>query len=69
LLALSTTCHFCTQSGPFYQRVVKEHGDAQLVVLVLQAISLQQHHAHLQDSSKSQTLPIRSTAKYLSFLA
>lgn len=38
LLALSTTCHFCTQSGPFYQRVVKEHGDAQLVVLVPQAV-------------------------------
>jgi hypothetical protein len=37
LLALSTTCHFCTQSGPFYQRVAKEHGDTQLVVLVPQA--------------------------------
>lgn len=37
LLALSTTCHFCTQSGPFYQRIVKEHGNAQLVALVPQA--------------------------------
>jgi hypothetical protein len=37
LLALSTTCHFCTQSGPFYQRVVKEHGDTQLIVLFPQA--------------------------------
>src|SRR5437762_1101595 len=37
LLALSTNCHFCTQSGPFYQRVVREHGDTQLVALVPQA--------------------------------
>jgi hypothetical protein len=34
LLALSTTCHFCTQSAPFYQRIVKERGDAELVTLV-----------------------------------
>lgn len=34
LLALSTTCHFCTQSSPFYQRLVKEHGDTQLIALV-----------------------------------
>jgi hypothetical protein len=38
LLALSTTCHFCTQSGPFYQRVAKEHGDARLIVLVPQVV-------------------------------
>jgi len=37
LLALSTTCHFCTQSSPFYQRVVKERGDTQLIVLVPEA--------------------------------
>jgi thioredoxin-related protein len=37
LLALSTTCHFCTQSGPFYQRLVKEHGDTQLIALVPQS--------------------------------
>lgn len=36
LVVLSTTCHFCTQSGPFYQRLVKEHGDARLVALVPQ---------------------------------
>jgi hypothetical protein len=38
LLALSTTSHFCTQSAPFYQRVVKECGDAQLVALLPQAV-------------------------------
>lgn len=37
LLALSTTCHFCTQSGPFYQRLAKEHGGAKLVALVPQS--------------------------------
>ncbi|HEY9285591.1 MAG TPA: hypothetical protein VIP46_19225, partial [Pyrinomonadaceae bacterium] len=26
LMALSTTCHFCTESGPFYQRLVREGG-------------------------------------------
>jgi hypothetical protein len=38
LLALSTTCHFCTQSGPFYQRLVKEHGDTTLIALLPQQI-------------------------------
>lgn len=37
LLALSTTCHFCTQSAPFYQRVVEERGDTQLVALLPQS--------------------------------
>jgi hypothetical protein len=37
LFALSTSCHFCTQSGPFYQRIVKERGDIRLVALVPQA--------------------------------
>lgn len=36
LLALSTTCHFCTQSAPFYQHLVKEHGGARLIALVPQ---------------------------------
>lgn len=38
LLAVSTTCHFCTESGPFYQHIVKEHGDTQLVALVPQQV-------------------------------
>lgn len=38
LFALSTTCHFCTESAPFYQRLAKEHGDTQLVVLVPQSV-------------------------------
>lgn len=38
LLTLSATCHFCTQSAPFYHRVVKERGDTQLVALLPQAV-------------------------------
>jgi thioredoxin-related protein len=38
LLALSTTCHFCTESGPFYQRLVKGHGATQLIAVMPQAV-------------------------------
>lgn len=38
LLAVSTTCRFCTQSSPFYQRLVREHGDAQLIALLPQTV-------------------------------
>lgn len=37
LLALSTACHFCTESSPFYQRIVKERGSTRLIALVPQA--------------------------------
>jgi thioredoxin-related protein len=33
LLALSTSCHFCTDSAPFYQRLSKDHGDTRLVAV------------------------------------
>ena len=36
LIALSTTCHFCTESAPFYQRLVKERGNTRLIALVPQ---------------------------------
>jgi thioredoxin-related protein len=36
LLALSTTCHFCTDSAQFYRRISKEHGDTHLIALVPQ---------------------------------
>jgi thioredoxin-related protein len=35
LLVLSTTCHFCSESAPFYQRIVKELGDNTRLVAVL----------------------------------
>jgi len=39
LLALSTTCHFCTDSAPFYQRISKEHGTTHLLAVFPQSVS------------------------------
>jgi|SRR6185369_12311758 len=33
LLALSTSCRFCTDSAPFYRRLMKDHGETRLVAL------------------------------------
>lgn len=33
VLALSSTCHFCTESAPFYQRLAKEEGVHLIAVL------------------------------------
>lgn len=41
LLVLSTTCHFCSESAPFYQRLAQEkskHGDVRLVAVLPQGI-------------------------------
>ena len=39
LLALSTTCHFCTESAPFYQRIQQEKPSSfQLVAVLPQSI-------------------------------
>lgn len=46
LLVLSDSCHFCTQSAPFYQRLVKEHGGATLLALFPQTAD--QGKAYLQ---------------------
>ncbi|HEX8071896.1 MAG TPA: hypothetical protein VF546_18255 [Pyrinomonadaceae bacterium] len=35
LLALSTTCHFCSDSGPFYQQLAKERSSDTRLVAVL----------------------------------
>ncbi|MCA1632919.1 MAG: hypothetical protein LC802_04155 [Acidobacteria bacterium] len=39
LLALSSTCHFCTESGPFYQRIVRESGNTRMIALVPQSVA------------------------------
>jgi hypothetical protein len=42
LLVLQKDCHFCTESAPFYQRLVKEtsnRGDVRLVALLPQQIA------------------------------
>lgn len=33
LLALSSTCHYCTESAPFYQRLAKESNTRRIAVL------------------------------------
>jgi hypothetical protein len=38
LLALSTTCHFCTESTPFYRRLSKERGETRIVALLPQDV-------------------------------
>jgi hypothetical protein len=39
ILALSTTCHFCTESAPFYQRLASERGNIRLIAVVPQPAS------------------------------
>ena len=42
LLVLSTNCHFCTESAPFYQRLAQEkakHGDVSLIAVMPQSVS------------------------------
>lgn len=38
VLALSTTCHFCSESAPFYQRLAKESG-VRLIAVVPQDVA------------------------------
>lgn len=38
LLILSTTCHYCTESAPFYQRIATERRDTQLIALIPQSV-------------------------------
>jgi thiol-disulfide isomerase/thioredoxin len=36
LLALSSTCHFCTESAPFYKRLAQERGNTRLIAVMPQ---------------------------------
>lgn len=38
LLAVSSTCHFCTESAPFYKQLAKEHGNTRLIAVLPQSI-------------------------------
>jgi len=38
VLVLSDQCHFCGESAPFYQRLVREHGKTRLVAVVPQTV-------------------------------
>ncbi len=37
VLAVSSACHFCTESGPFYQQISKVHGRTRLVAVLPQS--------------------------------
>jgi thioredoxin-related protein len=39
LLVLSTTCHFCTESAPFYQTLTKERGDTRIIAVLPQTVN------------------------------
>jgi hypothetical protein len=39
VLALSTSCHFCTESAPFYRQLKREGNDARLLAVFPQAAS------------------------------
>ena len=38
ILALSTTCHYCSESAPFYQQLIQKRGGVRVVAVVPQNI-------------------------------
>jgi hypothetical protein len=38
VLAVSSTCHFCTESGVFYQQLVRNQGKTRLVAVLPQSV-------------------------------
>jgi hypothetical protein len=47
VLALSTTCRFCTESIPFYQKLAQQragHNDVRLIALMPQGVDEAQHY-------------------------
>lgn len=44
LMVLSTTCHFCTESAPFYQRIAAGHGATRLVAIMPQPVGEAQNY-------------------------
>lgn len=38
VLAVSSVCHFCTESGPFYQQLAKAHGRTHLLAVLPQPV-------------------------------
>src|SRR6266446_340752 len=39
ILALSTACHFCSESGPFYQRLVEQSKKTHLMAVLPQSVN------------------------------
>lgn len=38
ILAISSSCHFCTESAPFYKKLAQNKGDTRLVALLPQPV-------------------------------
>jgi thioredoxin-related protein len=38
VLALSNSCHFCSESAPFYQRLAQSKGDTRLIAVLPQSV-------------------------------
>lgn len=51
LMVLSTTCHFCTESAPFYQRIAGGHGATRLVAVMPQPVGEAQDYLRQHDIS------------------
>lgn len=47
VLALQTTCHFCTESVPFYKRLVEETKGKNIKVVAVFPTSVEESTAHL----------------------
>lgn len=44
ILALSTTCHYCSESAPFYQQLVQKRGGVRVVAVVPQNVDAGQQY-------------------------
>jgi hypothetical protein len=59
LLALSTTCHFCSESTPFYRQLLKERGSIHIIAVLPQTVDaarkyLEQHGVTVDDVRQAQ---------------
>ena len=46
ILAISTTCHFCSESAPFYKKLIAEKGNMRLIAVLPQSILQGQAYLH-----------------------
>lgn len=60
ILALSTTCHFCSESAPFYRRLVNETQGKHIVILALLPESPEDAHGFLAKLD----IPIRDVRQF-----
>jgi thiol-disulfide isomerase/thioredoxin len=44
LLAISSTCHFCSESAPFYQRLAQQRRDFQFIAVSLETVGESQKY-------------------------